>query len=267
MSLLKGVRCPFLIIQNDPTCPSQLVARILQMKQISYQLVCGYYENAFINIKPQMYHGIVCMGSRATSWKNDEYPWMKQVKSFMRDAIYWNVPQLAICIGAQFLAEACGGKTFQCPDGAFCGEYTPRYTKHAKNDVIYQKIMSSSDFHPNNPVLLAHNDTFSLPKQTFKIHDDTRLDVKLLMYGKYPIVFKVGDYSYGIQSHPECDEWLREFWLDLDSTHYEKQTGISRQELMEQNKRNNDKAVEAGFIMIGDWIDMCLENSKKLAFD
>ena len=54
---------------------------------------------------------IVALGGAQQVWEEDEHPWLKAEKAFIRDAVEGRgMPYLGLCLGHQLLAEALGGE-------------------------------------------------------------------------------------------------------------------------------------------------------------
>ncbi|MEO0965314.1 MAG: type 1 glutamine amidotransferase [Planctomycetota bacterium] len=62
-------------------------------------------------------HGVVSMGGPMDLADADDHAWMRPEMDYLKAAHDAEVPVVGVCLGAQLLAEALGGKTGPMPDG------------------------------------------------------------------------------------------------------------------------------------------------------
>ena len=146
------------------------------------------------------YGGVVCLGGAMGANDDLEYPWLADVRRLLAGAVTARLPVLAVCLGAQLLAVATGGRVAVGKDGPEVG---PGLV--AKRDAAWRDpLFADLPFMPD--VLQFHNDAIvSLPRGTELLASATR----------YPIqAFRVGPSAYGVQFHIETTpeivlEWAR----------------------------------------------------------
>src|SRR5699024_6954931 len=59
---------------------------------------------------PTDFDGVVCLGGAMSAHDVTEHPWLLRVQRLLVEATSARVPTLAICLGAQLLAVAHGGR-------------------------------------------------------------------------------------------------------------------------------------------------------------
>jgi GMP synthase-like glutamine amidotransferase len=103
--------------------------------------------------KPSDYDWLVVLGGPMNVDEETAYPWLRTEKEFLRTWLAANKPVLGICLGAQMLAQALGG----------------RVSKNKEREIGFHEVRTSAT-HPafrRWPASLAvyqyHEDTFSLP--------------------------------------------------------------------------------------------------------
>lgn len=107
------------------------------------------------------------------------------------------MPVLGICLGAQLLAAALGGKVFGNPVKEI-GWYDVAPTREGEADPLF------SSFSGTEKIFQWHGDTFTLPHGA--VHLAASADCENQ-------AFRFGDHSYGLQFHLEADQALIERWL------------------------------------------------------
>lgn len=146
------------------------------------------------------YQGLVCLGGAMGANDDLKHPWLADVRRTMAAAVSARQPVLGVCLGAQLLAVATGGRVEVGQDGPEVGP-----SLIAKRDAAWRDpLFADLPFMPD--VLQFHHDVIvSLPPGAELLAASTR----------YPNqAFRVGPVAYGIQGHIETTpeivlEWAR----------------------------------------------------------
>ena len=137
---------------------------------------------------------VVILGGPIGVYETQDYPFLQEEINLLKVRLEKNLPTLGICLGAQLIAAALGGKV---------------YSGHTK-EIGWSKLNLASV--ENNPlqalediqVLHWHGDTFDLPAQA----------ELLASSNLYPHqAFRVGNHILALQFHPEIASDSLEKWL------------------------------------------------------
>ncbi|MDD5262168.1 MAG: type 1 glutamine amidotransferase [Methylacidiphilales bacterium] len=97
---------------------------------------------------------LVVMGGFMNIYEHRNHPWLVREKRFLESAIHAGKKVLGICLGAQLIADALGGKVYQNPEKEI-GWFPIQWLPSARQ--ILPGLPESSR------VLHWHGDTFDLP--------------------------------------------------------------------------------------------------------
>jgi len=130
---------------------------------------------------------LIIMGGPMGVYQEDEHPWLVAEKQFIRSAIDAKKVVMGFCLGAQLIAEVCGGEVTQNKQKEI-GWFMISPVKH-DNKTILDDIFSES--------LLAyhwHGDTFSLPPKAQHLTRSSACENQ---------AFVIDDHVFGFQFHLE----------------------------------------------------------------
>ena len=140
---------------------------------------------------------------------NEEFLSLK-LEKWIPKLIKNEVPTLAICYGHQLLAKSLGGVSDYHKKGIEIGTVDISLEEDAKNDILFSKLENSFKAHtihsqtvlklPSNAVRLAFNQ-----------HDKNH-------------AFRVGNYAWGVQFHPEFDKNIMNLYIKEVSNHQDLET-------------------------------------------
>ena len=144
------------------------------------------------------YDALVVMGGPQQAYDDDSAPWLPATKELLRLAVRTAVPTLGVCLGAQLLAEANGGRVALGDDGIEAGARLV-----AKRDAAWDDpLLADIPFTPT--VVQWHEDVIvDLPPGA----------VLLASSSKYPNqAFRVGTRAWGLQFHVETPPEMVRHW-------------------------------------------------------
>ncbi|RZS32300.1 GMP synthase-like glutamine amidotransferase [Herbihabitans rhizosphaerae] len=147
------------------------------------------------------YAGVVCLGGRMAATDDLDHPWLADVRRLLADATRSRTAVLGVCLGAQLLAVATGGRVAAGEHGPEAGPSLVAKRDAAWVDPLFADLPLMPD------VLQFHGDVI----------DPLPPGAELLAASpRYPNqAFRIGGYGYGVQFHIETTpdlvrEWARD---------------------------------------------------------
>ena len=134
--------------------------------------------------------GIAVGGGAMSAYELEEYPWLKAATALLQDARATGVPTLGMCLGAQLMAQAWGGRVYRNQEREI-GFHPIHYTPAAIHDPVWQGEATV----PFRPVSW-HQDAFTLPPGAALLASSALTPHQL---------FRVADRHYGLQFHLEMN--------------------------------------------------------------
>lgn len=132
---------------------------------------------------------LVIMGGSMNVYEEEKYPWLKEEKNFIAQAIAGKKIVLGICLGAQLIADVLGGRVSR-NRYAEIGWFPLTLTKEARNSHIF------SSFPPRFTAIHWHGDTFEIPSGAVRIAQSEACANQAFEYGR----------AIGLQFHLEYSE-------------------------------------------------------------
>ena len=144
------------------------------------------------------YAGLVCLGGHMGAYDDLDHPWLADVRRLLAEAVTRQLPTLAICLGAQLLAVATGGRVTAGPDGPEVGPLLVAKRDAAWNDPLFAEMPFMPD------VMQFHSDVIT------QLPPNAALLASATLYPHQ--AFRVGRCVYGLQFHIETTTELVERW-------------------------------------------------------
>ncbi len=150
--------------------------------------------------------GLVVLGGRMSAHDERE-PGVAATRALLADAVAAGVPTLGICLGAQLLAVAAGGRVdVAAPPGREAGVVDVRWRPEAATDPLLGGLAAEA----------ARTGSRSTPMPS--MHADAVVDLPrgatwLASSRTYPYqAFRVGERAWGVQFHPEASPATMHAW-------------------------------------------------------
>jgi GMP synthase-like glutamine amidotransferase len=185
----RGAAPTCLVIQHLPPEGPYLIAEALKNAGVVVDL-CQVFAGDQPPASLDGYNGLVVMGGPMSAASDDGFATRTAEIDLLEDALERGLPALGVCLGAQLLAIAGGGKVYPGAEGPEIGWAPVSLIGEAERDPLFR------DIPPDLTVLHWHGDTFDLPPGA----------THLAMNKAYPNqAFRAGPRAWGLQFHLEVD--------------------------------------------------------------
>ena len=184
-----------LFIQHVAQEGPGIFKQVLDEHAIPFHTRKIFLEVSFV--LPADCRGVIILGGPMNIDEEPDYPFLAEEKAFIRELIRKEVPLLGICLGAQLIAQAAGGRVYKADEKEF-GWYQVELTEDGERDCLFQ------GFPRSYTVFQWHGDTFEIPP-----HGTLLVTAE----GCPNQGLKIGKRAYGIQFHLEADARMINGWL------------------------------------------------------
>lgn len=191
---------------------------------------------------------LVVMGGPQQAFDDSSAPWLPATKTLLRNAVADDVPVLAICLGAQLLAEATGGKVAPGDRGVEAGARLVVKRDAGWDDPLFREV-------PLTPTVLQwHEDAIvSLPPGAVLLAASPMYQNQAFRLGR----------AYGLQFHVEPDAPMLRHWA-ADHPSRVLETGRDPVELAERAVRELPEVEACWRPLVVAFADLALGRSRRL---
>jgi GMP synthase-like glutamine amidotransferase len=180
------------ILQHEPYETPGCIDDWIKQKSYNYTITELYKEELLPDVREIDW--LVVMGGSMSVHDTEKFPWLKNEKSFIREAVSSGKVVAGICLGSQLIAEVLGGRVYKniskeigwFPVVRCDGTAVSRFPEKFNN--------SETVFH-------WHGDTFDMPEGAFRLFASEACRNQGFVYNEKVI---------GLQFHVEVTEILLE---------------------------------------------------------
>ena len=192
-----GATARALVVTHSPSEGPGTLATWLPAAGLELEIVAPW-DGEPLPSDPTAYDALVVLGGPQQAYDDSSAPWLPATKDLLRAAVAQSVPTLGICLGAQLLAEALGGRVEKGADGVEAGARLVAKRDAAWDDELFGDV-------PFTPTVVQW-------------HEDAIVDlppgaVLLASSSRYPHqAFRVGTRAWGLQFHIETPPEMVRQW-------------------------------------------------------
>ncbi len=205
------------------------------------------------SIKLEEYGGLVILGGPMGVYEEEKYPWIKKELLVIQEALRQKKPILGICLGAQMLAKAAGGRVYRGKQ-AEIGWFPIRLDDwfYKRNPLFFQ-----IDHTIPHVVFQWHADTFDIPTDAYRLawNDD------------YPSqAFCFQGNAIGLQFHVEVDEAMVRNWLFSEDGRYQViEAGYNPDKILQEAPKHLSHLRELAHKIFYGFASLVRENVRRAA--
>jgi GMP synthase-like glutamine amidotransferase len=178
--------------------------------------------------------GLVFMGGFMSA--NDNLPFIRAELGLIERAARTGTPMLGVCLGAQLMAKALGGRVYKNQVKEI-GWYPVSWTPTAAGDALFGGLSAPET------VFQWHGETFDLPAGAVQLARSAACEQQ---------AFRVGDNAYGLQFHLEVTPGMIAAWLEQA----ENSEDVAQIERPIDPQYNSVRLRELSSLVFGRWAEL-----------
>jgi GMP synthase (glutamine-hydrolysing) len=195
-----------LVIENDPAAPAARLGEWLAESGLTLSVLRPHAGDGVPAADGELgADGLLVLGGKMGAHDDRRAPWLPALRALLRAAVARELPTLGVCLGAQLLAAANGGRVAPNPGGPELGAQLVAKRTAAASDPVFGGLPITPD------VLQWHFDAIvSLPPEAVQLASGPGCEHQ---------AFRLGRLAWGVQFHIETTPQLVAAWARSHATH------------------------------------------------
>lgn len=224
------------IVEHSPEVPLDRVGRFLDGHLV--RSVWAPHDRF-----PRDVDAVVVMGGLMGAYEVERHPWLESEKRYLAGMVAAGVPVLGICLGAQLLADALGGRAYRAPVPEV-GVVPVTLTQPGRDHPVARHLAPRS--------FVAHSDTFEVPPEARLLASSDR----------HPLAFDMGS-ALALQPHPEAEPSTVSDWFEQPDFDLLDRAGLSAAGVLGELRRRDHQLETAAGRLLGAWFDSLGEDRRR----
>jgi GMP synthase-like glutamine amidotransferase len=191
---------PILVVENDLVAPVGMLEGWL--REAGAELaICSPATGEPLPTDLSGYSALVVLGGGMNAYQDEVAPWLPELRALLADAVRTELPTLGVCLGAQLLAVATGGRVSAAETPEYGSQLVAK-RQAAAADPLFRELPITPD------VLQWHVDEVSqLPPGAVLLASSPVCEVQ---------AFRLGRLAWGVQFHIETTPEIVTLWAKQD---------------------------------------------------
>lgn len=190
------------------------------------------------------FSAIVAMGGPMSVNDDDAFPWLRDEKALVNQAVRESMPFWGVCLGVQLLAASLGARVY-AGDEPEVGVLPVELTEEGRRDPVFAGLP------PSTLALQWHGDTFELPSGA----------VRLAGSPAYPNQAFRFDHAYGVQFHLEVSGEMAREWTGVSEYADALDRTIGSETMLAAVDASAAEMLEHGRALFARWLDFVVRTS------
>lgn len=233
---------PVLVIENDVSAPIGMLDGWL--REAGAELVmCSPATGQPLPAELAGYSALVVLGGGMGAYDDERAPWLPRLRALLAEAVRTELPTLGICLGAQLLAAATGGRVSAAEMPEYGSQLVAK-RQAAADDPLFRELPITPD------VLQWHVDEVSeLPPGAVLLAASPACEVQ---------AFRMGRLAWGLQFHIETTPEIVALWARQDA---ESLQDYNVPAILERSARAHPDIVEAWQPVVAAFVALAADPS------